>query len=80
MDVYVQNAVNLFQILVIVATIGLTVGGVIGSVRMKQEFDPFWFFPSDSYPRAYLDTEEFYFPADGVESAVYMGKLIHYTG
>ena len=47
---------------------------------MKQEFDPFWFFPSDSYPRAYLDTEEFYFPADGVESAVYMGKLIHYTG
>ena len=51
-------------------------GGIYGVINLEQDFDPFWFFPSDSYAAKYWNAQDKYFPDNGrYATAIYFGKL-----
>ena len=51
----------------------LIAGGIYGTLKLEQDFDPVWFIPSDSYAADYYETEDEYFPSDGYPAAMYIG-------
>jgi Niemann-Pick C1 protein len=57
------------------ATVCLTGVSVWGNLHLRQEFDQMWFIPKNSYLANYTDTKVHYYPEDGQDAAVYMGRL-----
>ena len=54
------------KVLVVAATLGLASVGVWGLTGLRQEFNPVWFIPPQSYLAKWFDANEFYFPKEGV--------------
>lgn len=59
---------------VIIIALGLLGANIYGVINLKQESDPSWFYPADSYGLKYLNAKAKYFPDDGIGSAVYCGE------
>ena len=59
------------MIVVLVATTGLTAGGVYGLTQLEQKFDPVWFLPPSSYIAQWFTANAAYFPTEGESVTVY---------
>ena len=53
------------KVLVLLVTIGLASVGLWGLTRLRQEFNPVWFIPPQSYLAKWFAANEFYFPKEG---------------
>ncbi len=65
---------NALQIVFTVLTFAILAGGCYGVAKLEQDSDPIWFIPSDSYAFKYDEVKDDYFPTDGYNTAVYLGK------
>ncbi|KAL5022693.1 hypothetical protein ScPMuIL_001848 [Solemya velum] len=63
------------KVVVIITALGLLGANIYGVINLKEESDPSWFFPSDSYALKYNKAKAQYFPEDGYPSAVYCGDI-----
>lgn len=68
----------LVKLLVLIGTCGFTAMCIKGNLNLRQEFDPKWFLPSDSYLVEFLNTREKYYSDSGQDVSVFFGKL-NYT-
>lgn len=48
------------------------------ALRLEQKFDPVWFVPSTTHLSKYLEIRKIYYPTQGYEAGLYIGKL-NYT-
>ena len=53
------------KIAVLALTALLTGVGIYGNVLLKNEFDPTWFLPGDSYLSKWFRLTKIYFPTNG---------------
>ena len=49
----------------VLLTLGLASVGVLGLTRLRQEFNPVWFIPPESYLAKWFAANEYYFPREG---------------
>ena len=69
-----------FQVLVILLAAALFGPAVYGVTQLKQDFNPDWFIPSDTYLYDYRQAdEEFFSDASSIPAAVYLGKVAKVT-
>lgn len=66
------------KVLVLIGTCGFTAWCIKGNLNLRQEFDPKWFLPSDSYLIEFLNIREKYYSDSGQDVSVFFGKL-NYT-
>jgi Niemann-Pick C1 protein len=59
----------------LLATLGLTAVSVWGNMHLRQEFDQMWFIPKNTHLSNFTDVKVHYYPEDGQDAAVYMGRL-----
>ena len=59
---------------VILVTLAITGVGIWGNVLLRQEFDPTWFLPADTYIAQWFANNERYFPSQGERAT------IHFSG
>ncbi|KAJ8306408.1 hypothetical protein KUTeg_016953 [Tegillarca granosa] len=52
---------------------------ILGVFNLKQDFNPVWFLPKDSYGRRYASMNDIYFPHDGQSAAVYCGNMDYFN-
>ena len=53
------------KVLVVLLTLGLAAVGILGLTRLRQEFNPVWFIPPQSYLAKWFAANEYYFPREG---------------
>lgn len=63
------------KIIVILFTIVITGFSIQAVFKLEQRFDPKWFIPDDTYYKQYLDTHDHYYPENGNDAMVFLGKL-----
>lgn len=61
--------------IVILFTCGLTALGAFGVTELKQEFNPAWFLPPNSYLIEWIDNKEEYFPNKGERVTINIGEI-----
>ena len=61
------------KIVVIVITLGITGCGIWGNILLRQEFDPSWFLPAETYLAKWFKVNKMYFPFGG-------GKYVYSRG
>ena len=49
----------------VLLTLGLAAVGILGLSRLRQEFNPVWFIPPQSYLAKWFAANEYYFPREG---------------
>ena len=59
-----------FKIIIIIVTLGILGVGIYGNILLRQEFDPTWFLPADTYLSKWFTANKKYFP---------FGKCLHTT-
>ncbi|XP_075243200.1 patched domain-containing protein 3-like isoform X2 [Convolutriloba macropyga] len=69
----------LFKIVAVVATLAFLAVGVIGVTKQRQEFDPTWMIPEESYLTDYMEVSEKYFPKRGYPANLYFGELDYFS-
>ena len=57
--------------MVLLFTLVLTGFGIYGNVLLRQEFDPTWFLPEDTYISQWFVNNKKYFPSSGERGTVY---------
>jgi len=67
----------MFQVLVVGATAVLLGAGGWGLALLRQEFDPAWFLPPDSYLSEYLTASRRFYPGDGEPATVFLSGVNH---
>jgi len=55
----------LSKAVVILMTSGIVAVGVWGLSSLRQEFNPIWFIPKETYLRGWFDSNQLYFPKEG---------------
>jgi len=63
------------KILVLSLTLVILAISLWGNVLLRQEFNPIWFLPSDSYLAQWHKYNEFYFPSRGEQVNLFMENL-----
>ena len=53
--------------------------GLIGAVRIEQDYQQDWFIPEGNYFYDFIQTSKQYFPNDGEQAFVYFGTLCCFT-
>ena len=71
--VHINHSPTILQIIVTIITAAFLGVNVYGVVNLEQDFDFAWFLPPGTYARQYIDAFDNYFPASGVDGAVYFG-------
>lgn len=66
------------KIIIVLITLVLMSIGIVGSLQLKQWFDPTWLLPKGSYLEQYLEVHTRTFPNLGFEAFVIMGDDIDY--
>lgn len=65
-----------FQANAVVLAFGILSVMIYGTVSLKQDFDPRWFFPSDSYATKYIKADERHFGGTSQQpAAIYVGDI-----
>ena len=59
------------KISVILVALGITGVGVYGNFLLRQEFDPTWFLPQDTYIAQWFVNNKIYFPSSGERGTIY---------
>lgn len=67
------------KVIIVLITIAMMCVGIVGSLQLKQWFDPVWLLPYDSYLSQYITVAKQEFPGHGSESFVIMGDDIDYS-
>lgn len=62
------------KICVILFTLVLTGVGVFGNILLRQEFDPTWFLPQDTYIAQWFANNKLYFPSSGERGTIYFSN------
>ena len=62
------------KLVIAAVTLLLTGVGILGNVRLRQEFDPAWFLPPDTYIAKWFVNNKLYFPASGERGTVYFSN------
>lgn len=62
------------KVAVVLVTVIVTGVGIFGNVLLRQEFDPAWFLPSDTYIAQWFASNKRYFPSQGERAT------IHFSG
>ncbi|KAK3894018.1 hypothetical protein Pcinc_002205 [Petrolisthes cinctipes] len=65
----------LVRVIVLVVTALLFGVSVWGMTELRQEFDPVWFLPQDSYLFRYFEKQREYYPSSGEKGLVYLGNV-----
>ncbi|XP_069951253.1 patched domain-containing protein 3-like [Cherax quadricarinatus] len=63
------------KIFVLAATAVLACVSAWGLSNLRQEFDPIWFLPQDSYLYKYFIKQNHYYPSSGEQGSVYFGDM-----
>ncbi|EFN85001.1 Niemann-Pick C1 protein [Harpegnathos saltator] len=66
------------KVIIVLITIATASISVVGSLQLKQWFDPIWLLPKDSYLTQYVAVHKQKFPDQGIEAFVVMGDDIDY--
>ncbi|XP_068631060.1 patched domain-containing protein 3-like [Battus philenor] len=61
--------------IVILFTIIMTCFSIQATLKLEQRFDPKWFIPESSYYKKFISNYEYYYPDNGQEAMVFMGKM-----
>ena len=64
-----------FKVLVIILTACVCGVGIWGNVLLRQEFDPTWFLPSDTYLARWFRLNKELFPSEGETGTVYFNNV-----
>ncbi|XP_033736833.1 protein patched homolog 1-like [Pecten maximus] len=76
---YAPNLMRLPVKIVVMVVTAIFLGfGIWGFVVLKQEYNPIWFIPSDSYPYKYDSASNLYFNT-GAQAAVYCKSIDYYS-
>lgn len=67
--------IKAFKVVVLVLTIGFISVGTLGTLRIRQHFDPVLLLPADTYLRQWIGVHQRHFPQDGWVADIYTGKL-----
>ncbi|KAG7160185.1 NPC intracellular cholesterol transporter 1-like 1 [Homarus americanus] len=62
------------KVLILVVTVVFTCVSGWGLSNLRQEFDPVWFLPQDSYLYNFFIKQKYYFPSSGEQGSVYFGN------
>ena len=65
----------LFKVLVIILTSLICGVGIWGNVLLRQEFDPTWFLPQDTYLAKWFELNKELFPSEGETGTVYFNNV-----
>ncbi|CAB3372453.1 Hypothetical predicted protein [Cloeon dipterum] len=63
------------KVFVLLLTAGITAISLWGNLHLRQEFDQMWFIPKNTHLANFSRIKTHFYPEDGQEAAVYMGKL-----
>lgn len=63
------------KIVVIVVTAAVLAVSGWGLSNLRQEFDPVWFLPQDSYLYKFFMKQKYYYPSSGEEGTIYFGNV-----
>jgi len=63
------------KILILLSTLGLFGVSVWGNILLRQEFNPIWFLPPDSYLAQWHQYNAKFFPSSGEKVTVFLGDL-----
>lgn len=63
------------KICIILLACAMTGVNIWSFLKIKQDFDPSMYLPSDSYSQRYVEADRKYFPSDGAFVQLYCGKL-----
>ncbi|XP_037793998.1 NPC intracellular cholesterol transporter 1 homolog 1b-like [Penaeus monodon] len=75
-EVYAKYLFKLpVKIIVIVVTAAVVAVSGWGLSNLRQEFDPIWFLPQDSYLYNFFVKQKYYYPSSGEEGTVYFGNI-----
>ena len=62
------------RVCVVILTLGILGVGVYGNVLLRQEFDPTWFLPQDTYVAQWFSNNKLYFPSAGERGTIYFSQ------
>jgi hypothetical protein len=65
------------QVLVLITTILLSSIGVFGLANLRQDFDPTWLLPSQSYLAKFMNASRIFYPSDGYPISIYISNVSH---
>lgn len=77
--IYLTKKLKCFQIFIIFGTCCFTAFCVRGISNLRQQFDPKWFLPSDSYLVQYLDAKDKWYADSGQDASILLGRLNYST-
>lgn len=63
------------KVLVLVVTAVLFSVSGWGLSNLRQEFDPIWFLPQDSYLYQFFIKQRYYYPSSGEQGSIYFGNI-----
>ena len=63
------------KIIVILVTATICSVGIWGNVLLRQEFDPTWFLPADTYLSKWFRLNKEYFPSEGELGTIYFNNV-----
>lgn len=66
------------KVIIVLITIAAMSVGAVGSLQLKQWFDPVWLLPKDSYLSQYITIARQQFPGQGLDSFIILGDDIDY--
>ncbi|KPJ02850.1 Patched domain-containing protein 3 [Papilio xuthus] len=61
--------------IVILFTLIMTCFSIQSTLKLEQRFDPKWFIPESSYYREFISVYEYYYPEQGQDAMVFLGKI-----
>ncbi|CAD5111950.1 DgyrCDS1212 [Dimorphilus gyrociliatus] len=68
------------QLNIVIMAVGCLAVMAYGTTSLKQDFDPRWFFPSDSYATEYIKADERHFGGSSQQpAALYVGDINFHT-
>jgi hypothetical protein len=62
-------------VIVLLGTLVLLSFGGWGLTLLRQEFDPVWFLPPESYIAKYFSSSRKYYPSDGESGTIYFNNV-----
>ena len=68
-----------FKIIIIIVTLGILGVGIYGNILLRQEFDPTWFLPADTYLSKWFTANKNYFPFGGDRVTIWCNS-VDYVG
>ena len=68
------TAKPIMKVLIILVTAVLCGVGIWGNILLKQEFDPTWFLPQETYLAKWFRLNKEYFPSSGEIGTIYFNK------